>query len=386
MMTRLLKILEYAMASLLRRKGKTLGLYLVYAFTVAVLASVLFLTQSLRSEAKAVLQDAPDLVVQRLMAGRHALIPHDYIETIRKIPGVANASPRVWGYYYDGNYKMNFTLQGLSEETGQLKLFKGRLPEAERECAIGHGIAQTYGVEIGDSLMLADHRERTQLYRVSGFFETASALLTNDLILMPNSEIRRFFGVPEGFATDLAVDIHNTREISTITQKIKLALPDTRPISRSEILHTYDSVFNWRSGMMLSIFLAALAAFCVLAWDRASGLSAEEKREIGILKAIGWTTSDVLQFKFCEGLVVSLGAFLSGLILAFLHVYHFDAAGLVPVIKGWSVLFPKFQLIPQIDFYQISVLAGLTIVPYLASTLIPAWKSAIADPDSIMRG
>jgi ABC-type lipoprotein release transport system permease subunit len=36
----------------------------------------------------------------------------------------------------------------------------------------------------------------------------------------------------------------------------------------------------------------------------------EEKREIGILKAIGWETSDIIRMKFWEGLVVSLSSFL----------------------------------------------------------------------------
>ena len=41
-MTRHLKILEYALASLLRRRFKNLAILAVYAFTIATLASILF--------------------------------------------------------------------------------------------------------------------------------------------------------------------------------------------------------------------------------------------------------------------------------------------------------------------------------------------------------
>ena len=87
-------------------------------------------------------------------------------------------------------------------------------------------------------------------------------------------------------------------------------MPDTRPIVRDEILRTYDSVFNWRSGILVVILSGAVMAFIIFAWDKASGLSAEERKEIGILKAIGWETSDVILMKFWEGAVISLSSFL----------------------------------------------------------------------------
>ena len=58
-------------------------------------------------------------------------------------------------------------------------------------------------------------------------------------------------------------------------------------------------------------------AFLIFTADRAAGLSAEEKREIGILKAIGWETADILQLKMYQGAVISLVAFLVGTVLAY---------------------------------------------------------------------
>ena len=380
-----LKILEHALGSLSRRWGKNLSILAVYSLSVFTFASVLFLTQALRGEADRVLSAAPDLVVQRTVAGRHELIPLDYAERIRKLPGVRAVKPRVWGYYYDSLKKVNFTLIGADAETDGLQLLDGDYPKEERQCAIGSGIAAAYGAELGDSLVLVDARNHTLLYEISGVFRHEAQLLTNDLILLPAAELRRFFALPRGLATDLAVEVYNPREVATLQGKIKALLPDTRPIGRGEILHTYATVFNWRSGIMLSLFAAALIAFCILAWDKATGISAEEKREIGILKAVGWDTADVLQLKFWEGLALSLSSFLLGTIGAYLHVHFFGAGLLAPVLRGWSVLFPDLDLTPAIDLYQLLVLALLSVVPYVACTLIPVWKSAITDPDSVMR-
>ena len=98
--------------------------------------------------------------------------------------------------------------------------------------------------------------------------------------------------------------------LTTIAAKIVQQFPDTRPILKSEILRTYDSIFDWRGGMMIVMLSVAVLSFIIFAWDKATGLSAEERKEIGILKSIGWETADVLLLKFWEGTVISLSAFL----------------------------------------------------------------------------
>ena len=136
-------------------------------------------------------------------------------------------------------------------------------------------------------------------------------------MLISEQDFRRLFGIPTGLATDLSVRVRNQRELTVIAKKIAEQFPDTRIILREEILRTYDTIFNWRGGMMIFFLVGSLLAFMIFAWDRASGLSQEEKKEIGILKAIGWETADVLRIKFFEGLVISLSAFFAGLILAY---------------------------------------------------------------------
>ncbi|WP_020677448.1 ABC transporter permease [Geopsychrobacter electrodiphilus] len=380
-----LKILEYSLASLLRRPGKTCAILVVYTLMIAVLSSVLLLTEALKSEATATLAGGPQLIVQRLMAGRHELIAVAEIDKLAKIPGVKGIKPRVWGYYYDSLTKMNFTMQGIDTAASQLSLLSGRLPRGEDECAIGAGIAENRRIGLEDDLILIDNATLGRSFTVTGVFTAASDLLTQDLIVMPTETLHQFFGMPEGYATDLAVEVYNSNEINTIAGKIKLALPDSRPITQSELLRTYHAVFDWRGGMLLALFSSALMAFCILAWDKATGLSAGERREIGILKAVGWDTSDVLLLKLWEGLALSLLAFLVGYLMAFVLVFFWGAPLLGSVLRGWSVLFPALHPTPFIDPYQIATLAFLTIVPYVASTVIPAWRAAVTDPDEVMR-
>jgi ABC-type lipoprotein release transport system permease subunit len=209
--------------------------------------------------------------------------------------------------------------------------------------------------------------------------------VSSDLIIMTEKDFREMFDFPSGRATDLALTVTNPREITTVANKIVKLFPDTRPILKSEILRTYDSVFDWRGGMLIVILSMAVISFIIFAWDKATGLSAEERKEIGILKSIGWETADVLLLKFWEGTVISLSAFLSGVILAYCHVFFFSASLFDQALKGWAVLYPQFKLTPDIDPYQLSVLFFLTVVPYTVTTIIPSWRAATVDPDAAMR-
>jgi ABC-type lipoprotein release transport system permease subunit len=137
--------------------------------------------------------------------------------------------------------------------------------------------------------------------------------------------------------------------------------------------------------MVMVLLIMALLAFVIFAWDKASGLSAEERREIGILKAIGWETSDIIAVKTYEGFFVSFFSFSSGILTAYLHVFFSSALLFVPALKGWSVLYPDFRITPFIDPYQVAILFFLTVAPYTVATIIPSWRAAIVDPDSVMR-
>ena len=137
--------------------------------------------------------------------------------------------------------------------------------------------------------------------------------------------------------------------------------------------------------MMIVILTVTVISFAIFAWDKATGLSAEERREIGILKSVGWDTGDVLLLKFWEGIVISLTAFLVGGALAYCQVFFLSPNLFGQALKGWSVLYPRFRPAPAVDMYQVAVLFFLTVVPYTVATIVPSWRAASVDPDAAMR-
>lgn len=367
-------ILDFALSSLLRRKAKNISLLAVYTLIVVAIASVMLFITALKRDAAAMLKDAPDMVVQKMVAGRHDLIPVARREVIGSIRGVRGVNPRLWGYYYDAVSGANYTL-----------LVSDSPPPAQGSISIGSAVARLTRFSEGDLMPLRTYLGEPLLLRVERVLPAEAELAAADLIIVSEKDFRQLFNFPAGFATDLAISVGNPLELATIAAKVVKLFPDTRPILKSEMLRTYDSIFDWRGGMMVVMVAAAVLAFVIFAWDKASGLSAEERREIGILKSIGWETEDVLLLKFWEGAIISLTAFLCGVILAYCHVFFFSASLFEHALKGWAVLYPQFRLAPVINAYELAVLFFLTVVPYAAATIIPSWRSATVDPDASMR-
>ncbi len=367
-------ILDFALTSLLRRKGRNLALICVYTLVVFVIASLIFFVQALKREARELLAQAPDMVVQRLVAGRHDPMPLAQADAVRAIRGVEEVQPRLWGYYYDPVFGGNLTVMATED--------KALLPES---VWVGQGVARNMRVKEGDLIPLRAYGGQPMLFTVQKTLPEDSELVSSDLVVMAPADFRSLFNFPEGLATDLAIMAGNPRELPTIAAKIVEQYPDARPILKSELLRTYEAIFDWRGGLMVVVLGSAVLAFIIFAWDKATGLSAEERKEIGILKSIGWESSDVLLLKFWEGSVVSLTAFLTGVLLAYAHVFFFSASLFEHALKGWSVLFPRYRLVPVLDGYQFTVLFFLTVLPYTAATLVPIWRAATVDPDAAMR-
>jgi hypothetical protein len=68
-----------------------------------------------------------------------------------------------------------------------------------------------------------------------------------------------------------------------------------------------------------------------------------------------------------------------------MRVFFFGAPLFEPVLRGWAVLYPDFRPVPFVDGLQLATLFFFTVFPYTAATLLPIWRAAVTDPDTVMR-
>ncbi len=389
-----LLLLEFALSALWRRKIQSMGTLAVFSALVFLLSSVLFISDGIKKELDASLHSLPQITLQRIRAGKQSDIDVRLAEEILTIEGVKSAIPRVWGYYYFKPAEVNFTVMGVeafSEQyTQELQNVVDNLDvkalEKSDGMVVGAGVkeilAENYYTDFFNFVTATGEWKRQH---IAGVFESSVRLLSNDMILLPQKSAYEIFGMDKNKATDIVVSVSNPKEVATIAQKITQRYPDVRAVTTEDLRVSYQNIFDYKSGFFLSLFVVSVFTFFMILFERTSGLSSEEKREVGILKALGWGMDEIITQKFYEGLVVCLSAFIIALVLSLEYVYGLQAPLLREIFMGYSTLKPPFALSFSVDIGSIVLLFFLSVPIYLAAIIIPAWKAASLDADEVMR-
>lgn len=367
-------VIEFALASLLRRPGKTVVLGLVLALVVFLVSSLSFLATSVRHEVSRTLRDAPDLVVQRIVAARHDLLPESILAAVRGVAGVQEARGRLWGYYYDPAAGANYTVTVVRD-----------FAHLGGETAIGAGISRTRQAFRDDLISLRSYSGESLLFAVREVLPAASELVTSDLMLVSERDYRALFALPSGVVNDVAVRLAPGADPADVRRELARLIPGARVVTREDLLATAAGFLAWGRGVTAVVLVAMATALLVIALDKPSALGAEERREMGILRALGWTVPEVLLAKVWESLAVTVTAVLVGGLGAYAHVHLCHSALFAPVLKGWAVLTPRLDVAPGFDPLLMLALAVATIGLPAAGAFVASYRPAMSDPDAVMR-
>ncbi len=389
-----LYLIEFAINSLLRQKFKNIFILMVLIFLTSLLASIFFISNSIKHELNSTLKTLPQITIQKLKAGRHYDMNLSDVDEILNIAGVSDAIPRVWGYYYFANMGTNFSIIGIDEFENQ---YKQTLVEAtktndftkaldENSMIVGEGVKKALEENYYKEYFNFIKPDGTfKKVNIGGVFKASTNLESNDTILLPKQIALEIFGMEEDKITDIVVKVANPEEILTVASKIQIIFPDARVITNKDLEISYQNIFDYKSGIFLALFVVSIFTFFIIVYDKASGMSSEEKREIGVLKALGWKIEDVLKEKFYESFIISFLGYIIGILIALSFVYIFNAPLLNNIFTGYSELKTDFELPFIIDYNTLFLIFFLTVPIYIASTIIPSWRSATIETDKVLR-
>ncbi len=384
-------LLEYAYSYIVRHKNKNIFIVTVFTLLVALLSTLFFITSSLQYELKERISNQSDIVIQNYKAGMPAAIDTALLDKLLEIEGITAGKLEVKGKYYFSQKKSTFYLLGVDafemQDDPLIVKLLDQYDLSDSEMLVSKNVKdvmnQAYYKEYFNFIKPDGSLQKVT---IKAAFDVGNRVELKNLIIMSKDTLRKIFGYSANKGSDIALSVANKNELDFISSKIRLLLPNAKVTSKDDLLLEYDRLFDYDSGVFLSLFVIALFTFFIIIYDKANGLSSEEKREIGILKAIGWCVEDVLHAKFYEASLLSFFAFTLGIAIAFVYVFVFKAPLLGAIFTHENMLdIQNFQLNVHIELSYILLIFLLSVPVYIAATLIPSWRVATLDADEVMR-
>ena len=123
----------------------------------------------------------------------------------------------------------------------------------------------------------------------------------------------------------------------------------------------------------------------MILYQKYSSINSSDKKEVGILRAVGWSIKDILVLKMFEVSFIALSSFFVGVVFAYIFVFFADAPLLSSIFLGYTNLSLDVSFTPVVDFSILSMIFLFFVTPFMATSLIPVWKIATIDPNEVLK-
>jgi ABC-type lipoprotein release transport system permease subunit len=402
-MKRFRNLLNYALNCIQRYRIRTAVILICLVVSAAVFSSVAFMKDGLIAEGSLSLKYAPDMTVQGISTGRQVPIDTSFVGYIQEAAGVTAVVQRIWGYGNIGNSLL--VVVGIDLQTTTLNQYanlnfseaypieSGTFldPQSSSTVVIGKAVADLLGAKVGSVLTILTESNEPKSYVVVGIFNSESSIYNADMIVMNINDAREFFNLADNKVTDLLVYVSNVDAatksslVNYVARQIS-DFPNCRVVTKDVLLKAQETTYGDRSGFFSVVWYVLLIAVAIIAFNQTVVVGHESKFEVGLLKSLGFSTSDIIQVRLVESLVLGTIAAAIGVTVGILYDTVLGAPVLKDFMMGWATLYPGFQVPVLVSAQTLLFTFAITIVPLLFATVIPSWLNATVDPDIAMRG
>lgn len=370
-----------------KQKTKYISIFILATLTIFLLSTVIFIKSSLQNEILKTLESHNDFIIQREFGGRIFDIENQLEDRLRNIYGVKNITKRVYGRYKFLSEDVYFTIIGVDFSNLNKELKNLGLQNISNDEMI-------VGFEVDNLLKKYKYTNYYDFFlpnkeikkvKIAKVLEKESNIISSDIIILDINLARDILGINRDFSTNIAFDVPNELERANIKQKLQRLDLDLNIIQKEDILKKYETIFNYKGGVFLILYLVVLFAFIMILYQRYSQVSINERKQIAIFKAIGYSVRDIIKIKMSENFVVAFVSYLFGVLLAYFFVFILNAPILKNIFIDFSNIKNDFIIYPYIEFSTFVTLFLFFMVLFLSSVLIPVWKISAINPYESLR-
>lgn len=389
-MNRHFNLLFAAVGNIIRNKVRSIVLILCLIAVLFPFISAISISEGIKFQSLISVEEGADIYVTSDYFGSNAPISLDYLERFRKMDGVTKVFPRIVGRTYFVNRLA--TIVGILPENipKSIRLAQGTMFRERGEVVIGKGLAKEFRLQPGVRFTLSTNPSK--VFKVAGIFDADATIWSANLILMVFEDASEFFKM-KGKATDILIYTrpgYATKLAEEIQEATGASNPDRsdpplRVQDRTLVKRYFQRGFNYKAGVFTALYTVAFA-LAIPALLVISGFGQTERRkEIGVIKATGWQTQEVMEMVAMENLVVSLTSAPLAILLAMAWLKWFNGAFIAQFFIAEIGLMARFpvpsRFLPLPSFFAFLFAIVLTMVGSLYST----WRTATIPPVEAMR-
>ncbi len=331
--------------------------------------------------------------------------PAPLLTTLRRVPGVANASPVLFQHAVvttetntTGSEVMmkgieasrGATSQMLAKIIGSRATFETR--EGERGVSVGKYLATKLGVKAGDAISVTvaagtgnSFLPRTATFVVMNVFDTGFYEFDARWLFVDLAEAQSLLG--SGSSANLVEvklqpdsDLEATVDLIERATDGRYAVSDWREINRQlfSILQFQQKVLFVVIGLIVFVSTFNIVSTLIMTVH-------EKRKEIGILSSMGAERSMVRHVFMWYGTIVGLVGTTTGILLGSLVCWIITRYELVSFPPEIAEVYYVSSIPFVTRWIDLSVIAGFSIAVSFLSTIVPSMRAAKLNPVEALR-
>ena len=289
------------------------------------------------------------------------------------------------------------TLDGINPESEKKAtnlaayLIKGKINLKNNGIIIGKEFARYFGYQLGDSVYFTNPTTKKKIaFKIQGIFYTGAYIYDLNLAYIDLKFAQKIFGMPNtisGYKIKLFNEDKANFTKQDLLKKLNIRYDVNTWLDLNKSLISAMQIERKIMFIILSLLLL-LAGFNISTTLMMKVM--EKKKDIGVLKSLGFSNKAIKRIFIYQGLILSLAGIFLGLITGFILTLNINfIMDIVEKITGFKIILSDAYYLAEIpvyfNYYNILLTVLFCFLIAVIAAYYPALKASKLEPIEVLK-